>query len=140
MKSINTLIKLNSRELDELRKAIASLEDEKDRLINDNNRMEEQLQREHALASSDPEMGIAFANYRRFVRAKQTEISKSIRNIDKKIEILKDDIADKFSEVKKYEVLLATRLNIEKKNQQDIETKELNEIALNHYLNSENNA
>ena len=137
MKSLNTLIKINTRSLDELRKAVVMLEEEKIRLISNNQNLEEQLTKEHSLASSDPQMGIAFANYRRFVRTKQADIEKSIKKITKKIEELKDDIAEKFGEVKKYEIILAGKILEEQKSMNSRELKELDSIAINNYLQSE---
>lgn len=134
MKSINTLIKINSRELDELRKEVVRQEEEKQRLIDENNNMEEQLQREHVLASNDPEMGVAFANYRRFIRGKQANIEKSLKNLDKRIDALKEDIAVKFGEVKKYEILLSSKMLEEQKKISDMENKEMDAIAINNHL------
>lgn len=138
MKSINTLIKMNTRELDELRKEVVKLEEEKQRLIDNNNNMEEQLQREHILASNDTEMGIAFANYRRFIRSKQAEILKSLKNLEKKIDSLKEDVATKFSEVKKYEILLNSKMLEEQKKISDMENKEMDSIAINNHLKEDN--
>ena len=134
MKSLNTLIKINSRELDELRLQLAKFEEERIRLISENKKLEEDLAREHQLSSEDPALGIMFANYRIMVRGKQEGILRSLHKLDNSIEILKEDIAAKFSEVKKFEIILANKITEEKKQAQARETRQLDEIAINNHL------
>jgi|GEM_PF-6581705 len=134
MKSINTLIKINTRELDELRKIVAKSEEEIDKLIFYNNKMEAELELEHALVTQNPEMGVMFTNYKRMIRDRQANIEGSLRDIERRLESLKEQIAVKFNEVKKYEILLATKLEELRKKELSDETKELNEMAINNYL------
>ena len=137
MKSLNTLIKIHNSELDELRKQIVKCEEDKERLIYYNNKMEEELAVEHNLASKDPEMGIVFANYRRLIRDRQAVIAASLQDLSKQIEKLKDDITLKFGEVKKFEIILANKLLEETKQSRALETRQLDEIAVNNFLKAE---
>ena len=140
MKSINTLIKIHTRDLDDLRKSVVKCEEEKEQLIGYNNKMEDELLIEHALAAKNHELGIIFTNYRRLIRDRQAVITKSLQDLDRRIETLKENIALKFGEVKRYEILLANKLHAETKKQQALETKQLDEISINNYLkeNAEN--
>ena len=138
MKSLNTIIKLHTRELDELRKAVVQYENEKEQLITYNNRMEEALEREHLIATNNPETGTMFANYRIFIRSKQDVIVKSLKDLDKKIATLQENIAFKFGEVKKYEILLASKITQQIKQENALETKELDAIAIGNYLENVN--
>ena len=137
MKNINTLIKIHSRELDTLRQQVVKCEEEKSQLIKYSNKMEEELAVERALASQNHELGIIFSNYRRLIRERQEVIEKSLRDLAKKLERINEEIAIKFGEVKKFEIILANHISKEKKLAQARETKQLDEIAVNNFLNAE---
>ncbi len=134
MKSIETIIKINKRELDELRKQLVQREEEKEQLIHYHNKMEDELEQEHILSAKDPEMGIMFANYRKMIKGRQAVIVKSLKDLDQHITFIKSDIIVKFGEVKKYEILLASQLAAAKKVELLAEAKQLDEISMNNYL------
>jgi flagellar export protein FliJ len=134
MKSIETLIKINTSELDELRKVASGCEDEIDKLIFYNNKMEAELEMEHAFVTNNPQMGLMFTNYKTMIRQRQANIEEALRDIENRLEYLKEQIAMKFNDVKKYEILLSTKLEELRKKELADETKQLNEIAINNYL------
>lgn len=140
MKSIELLIKLHKRELDELQKTVAKHESEKEQLIDYYNKMEDDLAQEYEVAVEDVTMGAAFANYRNFIRDRQKTITKAVRDLEKKIEILKLQITEKFSELKKYEILEARKLQELLHNEKAKETRQLDEMAVSSYLNNQEDA
>ena len=134
MKTIDTLIRINSLELDGLRKMLVACEEEREKLIYYNNQMEDELEKEHQLAAKDTAMGIMFANYKRMIRDRQNTIVKSLHDLEKRLESLKEEIAIKFGEVKKYEILRENMLAEQQRQEVISETKQLDEIAINNYL------
>ena len=139
MKSINKLIKIHSSELDELRKQTKNCEEEKEMILFYKNKMASELEIEYALVTQNPEIGITFSNYKKMLIERQETIKKSLLDIEKRLEYLKEQIAIKFGEVKKYEILLANQINEERKKQLSAEIMQMDEIAINNYLNDTNN-
>lgn len=136
MKSIKTIIKLHTRELDEMRQAVVQCERDKEQLIDYSNKMEDELAREHIIATNDPAMGAMFTKYRNVIRERQDVIAQSLKDLDKRIAILKENIAIKFGEVKKYEILLASKIKEQIKQEHARETRELDAIAVGNYLDN----
>lgn len=134
MKSLGTLIKMHTRELDEMRRLFVQSEEELEKLIDYHNKMEDDLEREHAVASENYEFGEAFINYRNVIKERQKIIRKACRDLEKRIETLKDNIAVKFTEIKRYEILLANHESVERKRQEAIEIRRLDEVAINNFL------
>lgn len=127
---------MNRRELDELRKILVQREEEKEKLLGYYNKMEAELQQEQAVAANDPNMAAMFVKYKQLLRERQATITKSVLDIDKQLQALMEQIADKFNEVKKYEILLASKLTALHKEELAAETKQLDAIALGNYLNN----
>lgn len=134
MKSIGIIIKMHTRELDEMRVNVVKCEEERSQLISYYNKMEDDLELEHILASNNYELGETFTNYRHTIRDRQKIIAKSCKDLDKRIATLKENIAAKFTEIKKYEILLANQQNEERKRQDAAETRRLDEVAINNHL------
>lgn len=137
MKSLNTLVKISTQKLDELRRIVAKHEKEREQLIDYNNKMEDELENERAIASKDPTTSAMFDNYKKMIRERQVIIVKSVKDLDKRLSNLKEEIAIEFGEVKKYETLLA-RKAIEVRNKELAEeTKMLDEIGVSKFYSSE---
>ncbi|NBX03016.1 MAG: hypothetical protein EBR02_02905 [Alphaproteobacteria bacterium] len=129
MKGINTLIKLSKRELDGLRREMASLETQKAQLQEATQKLSEELLREQELASKQPEMGAFFGGFATRIKKRQEEIAAEIKKLDEKIRALNEKILVAFSELKKYEI---AKENAEKRALEEQNRKEtimLDEIA-----------
>jgi hypothetical protein len=107
MKGLATLIKLHKRTLDELRRSMVSLENQKAQLIQLAERLKEELRREIELAGSQIEMAHFFGDFAKRMRARQDEVAAEITEVEKKIVKLNDQIAEAFAELKKFEIAQA---------------------------------
>jgi len=128
-KGIDTLIKLRKRALDELRRSLASLENQKAQLKNVSARLEEELQREIKLAATQPEMGNFFGDFAKRIKNRQQEIADEIKALDKKMDKLSQEISEAYSELKKFEIV---HENTKKREAAELNRKEtiaLDEIA-----------
>lgn len=104
MKGLLTLIKLSKRTLDELRRKLGVLENEKSRLQEAIKKLQEELENEIALATRQPEMSGFFGGFAKRIQKRQQDIAAEIRKIDGLMVKLRDDIAAAFGELKKYEI------------------------------------
>ena len=141
MKGINTLIKLSKRELDTLRRDMASLETQKAQLQEATKKLAEDLLREQELASKQPEMGAFFGGFAARIKKRQEEIAAEIKKLDEKVRVLNEKIMVAFGELKKYEVAKENAIKREEEKQKRIETIMLDEIASQqfHRKHTENN-
>jgi flagellar biosynthesis chaperone FliJ len=129
MKGLATLIKLSKRTLDELRRKMAALEKEKSDLEFAVITLQEELQREIAMAEKQPDMAQFFGDFAKRIQNRQQQLAVEIKSVDKKIEMLREEITVAFGELKKYEIALENdrRRKLEEQNRKD--TIVLDEIA-----------
>ena len=129
MKGLATLIKLSKRTLDELRRRMVNLENQKEQLLLLSKTLNEELKSEMELATKATEMRGFFGDFAKRIKARQDKIAGEIIALDKQMERLSIEISQAFSELKKYEIAQENekqRLAAEGRRK---ETVELDEIA-----------
>ncbi len=129
MKGLSTLIKLHKRTLDELRKKMVQLENQKAQLLEASRHLQEELLHEMELARQQTEMRGFFGGFAKRIQKRQEEIAAAIKLVETQMAKLADDIAVEYGELKKYEI---ARENGEKRAQAEQNRKEtitLDEIA-----------
>src|SRR5574337_47828 len=104
MKKYDTLIKLHKRTLDELRRRMGSLENQKSQLLQLAARLREDLQREMTMAGERPEMSMFFGDFAKRIQVRQEEIGNEVLLLDQQMDKLRDEIATVFADVKKFEI------------------------------------
>lgn len=134
IKAVKTLIRLHKRELDELRRRLGSLQNQKDQLLQASQRLDADLADEQRRAESMPEMAAFMGQYAQRIRERKERIAAEVAKLDEQMRVLSEDIAVKFSELKKYEIV---RENWEKREREMAEKKEsaqLDEVALQQFI------
>lgn len=115
MKALHTLIKLRKRDIDETRKQLSMLEDEKAKALANIMTIEQEVARE--TNASEAALGWAdmLAEFlARMDRRKESQKQKVLR-IDARMAQLYSRLSDQFAEMKKYEIARDNRLAEEKK-------------------------
>ena len=128
-KTLTTLIKLYRRRLDELRRAMVALENEKSQLQLASARLQQELEDEIRKATEQPEMGHFFGGFATRIQQRQEELASAIHEIDMKIRKLNDDISEAFTDVKKYEIAQDNQKKREAQEALRKETIMLDELA-----------
>ena len=129
---IKQLIRLNEwtvdekrRKLGELLSLMADLEAQLAKLEND-------LVNEQMLATNSPsEAGFLYGNYAKAVVARRDNLKNSIMQMEYVIEVARDDLADSYRELKKYEETHKSRERREKVERERKEQTALDEVAIN---------
>ena len=134
MKSIEVLIKIKKKELDEKRLQISELETQKNQMLDYSEQMKVELKSEEEFASRDPYSSITFDSYRNKIKERQQNISVAVKDIKRQADIINHEMAEIFNEMKKYEIILERKLEEAKIEQKAKDEKALNEIAINNYL------
>jgi len=129
MKGLTTLIKLHKRTLDELRRAMMSLESQKAQLLKLSVKLKDELVQEIKLASKSPELGNFFGDFSKRMQMRQEEIAGEVRSLDKQIGELNAKISEAFSELKKFEIALENAKQRAEEAERNKETIQMDEIA-----------
>jgi flagellar protein FliJ len=133
MKTLNTLIKLHRRKLDELRRRMGSLENQKTQLLQASASLQNELREEIEKASLQPEMGQFFGGFAKRIQQRQEDIAKEVGSLDEQIRALGEEIAEAYTDVKKYEIAEENAKLREKETQARKETNMLDELAAQQY-------
>lgn len=129
MKTLKTLIKLHRRQLDELRRQMTDLEKQKAQLQQASAKLQDELRDEIDKAGVQPEMGQFFGGFAKRIQQRQDEIGSEISELDVQINALNDEIAEAYTDVKKYEIAEENAIKREKEAESRRETNMLDELA-----------
>jgi flagellar export protein FliJ len=133
MKSLPTLIKLCQQKIEEIRKSIATREEEREHLQHLIKEIERHMQEEQALVAKDPSMSMTLEACLKMFREQKKNAMHAIHDIERQLIHLKEDMADLFMDKKKFEILLEQQQAKLAKEEQSRENAELNEIALRQF-------
>lgn len=141
MKGILTLIKLSRRTLDELRRGLSALENEKEQLQKLQAALRDELRQEMETAGKQPEMAHFFGDYAKRIQGRQDKILQEIRAVEKQMEKMAEAISAAFTEVKKYEIARDNELARVREETERREAAELDEVGsqMHHRRQQEEN-
>ncbi len=128
-KGLATLIRMQQRELDTLRKRMVILTQNRDALMEQSAQLQEDLEEEVRLAGELAGMSGFFGDYSEHIKSKREKLHKEAAKLEKKIAAMTEEIAQAFGELKKYEIALEHQLKEEKKQRELQEQKQMDEIA-----------
>lgn len=111
---IETLIKLHKRELDTLRRELVRKEEQKESLIQLATKLHHELMRERELAAEQPTMAAYMGDYEKRIAKRQLAIAQDVIQVDGDIMQLSAAIAERFGELKKYEITRDNRIERER--------------------------
>lgn len=112
LKPLATLIKINKAELDERRKNLVILLDSKQQRIDEIKRLEDSIKSEgEKLSELQEEFHPLFLMYIEGVRLKESILLHEINTLNPQINKATEEIAQIYSEMKKYEIIKETREN-----------------------------
>ncbi len=129
MKGLTTLIKLRKRDIDELKKRMAVLEDKRDSYLQQSQKLQDDLQNELDLSAELADMGNFFGDFSNHIKKKRQKIAKDVVELTARINKLTDEIADLFGEMKKYEIAEQRAALRRKKAKDKKQQQQLDEVA-----------
>jgi hypothetical protein len=134
LKPLATLIKINKAQIDEKRKALALLLDSKQQRLREIKKMEDSILFEaENLKNIQEDFRPQFLFYIEAIRLKEAIILEEIDNINPQIEKTSEEIAEIFSEMKKYEIVKDQRENELEIELQRKTQLEIDEIAMMNF-------
>lgn len=133
MKTLDTLIRLHKRKLDELRRNMVALENQKAQLQQAVVKLQQELEAEVKLAGKQPEMANFFGEFAKRIKNRQENLRQEIAALDVKINNLNKEIFEAFADLKKYEVAKENAKFRAREEANRKETIMLDEIAAQQY-------
>jgi flagellar export protein FliJ len=109
MSGLDQLMRLQRWTLDEKRRQATDLELLIERLIQDINKLDEQVEREIEASRADLELQRALPGYRQAMKGRRERMDKSLVDLRGELEKLREQITEAFSELKKTEQTVNTR-------------------------------
>ncbi|MEC9345779.1 MAG: hypothetical protein VYB54_06095 [Pseudomonadota bacterium] len=130
MKTLERLIQASKLELDRRRREIGDLQALRNRLEDQSAAIDVAIAGEKAASIADPLTAAGIGRYLGAARDQQATIAASMAEVDRKIEVLRDAIAEVFGEIKRYEQVLENRRRERRQARDRREQEALDEIAL----------
>ncbi len=132
---LTTLIKLNSWGVDQKRRKLGEIMRLIETLETQARNLEDELVREQHVATAAPqEAGFIYGNYANAVILRRQRIASSIASAETEADGARDELAEAYRDLKKYETVQANRLAAEEKEEARKEQITLDEIGLQGHV------
>ena len=136
-KSMTGLIRLHKWQLDEKRRNMGELEKMRSELLHNLQHLQDELAAEKKMAASSPIVSIHYVGYAQQVMVRRENIKNSISEVDASIENMKDQVAEAFKELKKYQVVEQREQDRLLADRNLRQQSELDELAINMHRRSQ---
>ena len=130
MSSLKTVIRLHKWQLDEKRRALAELQNLRDRLFAELHRLEQEMLHEQQVARADPVAAFGYAAFAKAALERGKRLQDSIAQVEKQIAAATEEMAEAFQELKRFELAEEERLKREREKIRRKEDAMLDETAL----------
>lgn len=102
--ALGSMIRLHRWMLDEKRRNLADLQVFAEKLREDLNQLDSEMEAQKA--ASDGDAGLAYSNYVSAALERRGKVEGTIVNLEAEIEMAREDVAESFGELKRYEAAL----------------------------------
>ncbi len=133
MKGLETLIKMQQREIDILRKQIMQLEQDRVRAHAQITQINQQITRESQANEASVGFLDMFANFLGRMEGRKVNLNRQIESIEQRRAVIENRLREQFAELKKYEIARDNRLAEEQAALEKQMQSMLDEIAIQRY-------
>lgn len=132
MANLKSLIKLRRHNVDEKQKVLAELYRQVEIIEQNKNILIERLREERAVLDKNGtlEMYAYFGRFSLNIHRSLERMNEEKQKIEVRIQIAQDDVREAFANMKRIEIVQTERDKAEKKEQEDKEVRELDEIGI----------
>lgn len=130
MTALSELVRISRWHLDEKRQKLGDLERLADRLRDDLRKLDETIAHEQRVVQDDPSARETYSAYIQAEMERRRRLEQSIANVDGEIESAREEVAEAFRELKKYEMAKANQDEREQERQKKAEDKQMDEMGL----------
>lgn len=133
MKGLDSLIRLHRWQLDEKRRLLVELERLSQRLAAKIRELEVEIKNEQQVAGSSTEAAMTYGDYARAAIGRRGKLEASLAELESQRVVAKEEVAEAYRELKKYELVKARNQRLANKRRQRLEQQVLDEVALNQF-------
>ncbi len=139
MANLKSLIKLRRHNVDEKQKVLAELYRQVELIEQNKTILMERLQEERAVLDKTGtlEMYAYFGRFSQNIHRSIERMNVEKSKLEIRIQIAQDDVREAFANMKRIEIVQTERERVEKKEQDDKETRELDEIGIDGFRRRE---
>lgn len=134
MKSLSTILRVKQREIDALKRHQATMENHREMMHQALDKLADALVQELRTAETMPEMAHFFGDFAAHIKRRQEEIHVQLRKLEVELNKLAEQIRERFSEMKKFELALKAYQKREADKVKRREQQEMDEIAIRGYI------
>ena len=139
MKSLTTLIRVKQREMDALKRQQGILENQREEVVKIIDGLANQLVSELKAAQEMPDMAHFFGNYSASIKQRQEMMHGHLRRVEAELDKLTQQLRERFSEMKKFELALANWQKRRDDAAKRREQQEMDEIGIRGYIRRDAN-
>ncbi len=133
-KSLKTLTRIKKFDIDKQRKLLVEQQEAEERTLQELGLLNRKYEDEKKFAQENPLLCGDFGLYTKQYLKLRTELETKLNGIHRRIEEIRDIIADMFKEQKTYEIIDKQRSRQEQRELAEKEQKQLDEIGTNSYI------
>ena len=137
MRSRESLIRLNRFQVDEKRRKVAEIETMMADFVRKEVELNQQIEAEQQRSGITDVNHYAYPTFAKAALGRKENLSASIEGLKLQLEDAKNDLAEAYAELKKYELLHEKERDRQAKEVSDKEQAELDEVALNMFRRGE---
>lgn len=134
MKSMVTLLRVKQREIDALKRQQGILEKQREDLQKTVDILLQRLREEMKAAEKLPELSHFFGDFSSHIKKRQDQVHAHIRKVDAELDKLVEQIRERFSEMKKYEIALEMHKKREAEKDRKREQAAMDEMGIRGYI------
>lgn len=139
-KGLQTVVRLHKWQLDEKRRQIKELEVMRGDLVSKLEKLNGELLSEQRNMANSNVVNLNYTSYASSVIGRRENLEASINEVNISIENMKDDIAEAFKELKKFEIVQQRTLERENLEEKRREQLSLDEISINMHRRKNGNS
>lgn len=133
MTALGNLVRLNRWVLDEKRRKLSDLQRLLDKLRGNLAALEDHVAAERAIASTSSEGATAYPSFVAAALDRRNKIQQSISNLEREVELAREEVGEAFRELKKYETAQQNAHLREHKKRMRREQLDLDELGIGIY-------
>jgi flagellar protein FliJ len=130
MKSMANLIRVHKWKLDEQRRVVSDLDEVLATFVAKLEALEQEFIKEQEVAGQNTESGFGFAQYAEATSFRRQNLQATISDFGDRLEQARDEMAEMFQELKKYEISEETRLRLLKEQQDKRQQDEVDDFSI----------
>ncbi len=133
MKGLDNLIRLHRWQLDEKRRHLVELERLTQHLAAQIRGLEAEIRNEQQVAGSSTEAAMTYGDYVQAVIGRREKLDASLAELQSQRVVAKEEVAEAYRELKKYELVKARNQRLANKRRQRQEQQVMDEVGLNQF-------